>query len=86
MSLYEATIEGARIRFRPIIMTSLAFIGGTVPLAISSGAGAHSRHIIGTTVVSGMIILTVIAVFFIPMFYYLIKKFTTKSEGGASAK
>ncbi len=88
MTLYQATIEGARIRFRPIIMTSLAFIGGTLPLAISSGAGAHSRHIIGTTVVSGMVILTVIAVFFIPMFYYLIKKFTTPSEneGGTSAK
>jgi len=74
LPLYEATVEGAKIRFRPIVMTSLAFIGGTLPLAISTGAGANSRHIIGTTVVSGMIVLTVIAIFFIPLFYYLIMK------------
>ncbi len=72
--IYTATIEGALIRFRPIVMTSLAFIGGTLPLAISTGAGANSRHIIGTTVVSGMVVLTVVAVFFIPLFYYLIMK------------
>ena len=77
-SLYDATVEGARIRLRPIIMTSLAFIGGTIPLAISTGAGSNSRHIIGTTVVSGMTILTVIAIFFIPLFYYLIMKFKLK--------
>jgi len=74
LSLYDATVAGARIRFRPIVMTSLAFIGGTLPLAISTGAGANSRHIIGTTVVSGMVVLTVIAVFFIPLFYYLIMR------------
>lgn len=77
-SLYDATIEGARIRLRPIIMTSLAFIGGTIPLAISTGAGSNSRHIIGTTVVSGMAVLTVVAIFFIPLFYYLIMKFKMK--------
>ncbi|GIT97304.1 efflux RND transporter permease subunit [Sulfurovum sp. TSL1] len=74
MSLYDATVAGARIRFRPIVMTSLAFIGGTLPLALSSGAGANSRHIIGTTVVSGMVVLTIVAVFFIPLFYYLIMR------------
>jgi HAE1 family hydrophobic/amphiphilic exporter-1/multidrug efflux pump len=74
MSLYDATVAGARIRFRPIVMTSLAFIGGTLPLALSTGAGANSRHIIGTTVVSGMVILTVVAIFFIPLFYYLIMR------------
>lgn len=73
-SLYDATIAGAMIRLRPIIMTSMAFIGGTLPLAISTGAGANSRHIIGTTVVSGMVLLTTIAVFFIPLFYYMIMK------------
>ncbi len=84
LPLYEATVAGARIRFRPIVMTSLAFIGGTLPLALSSGAGANSRHIIGTTVVSGMIVLTVIAIFFIPLFYYLIMKYKTKfAERGA---
>ena len=73
-SLLDATIEGAKIRFRPIIMTSFAFIAGTLPLALSSGAGANSRHIIGTTVVGGMITLTAIGVFFVPLFFYLIMR------------
>lgn len=85
MELFQATIEGARIRFRPIVMTSLAFIGGTLPLAISTGAGANSRHIIGTTVVGGMIMLTAVAIFFIPLFYYLIMRLRGKfiTEKGA---
>ncbi len=84
LSLYDATVAGARIRFRPIVMTSLAFIGGTLPLALSTGAGANSRHIIGTTVVSGMVVLTLIAVFFIPLFYYLIMRAKAKfSRQGA---
>ncbi|WP_263831821.1 efflux RND transporter permease subunit [Sulfurospirillum oryzae] len=73
-SLIDATIEGAKIRFRPIVMTSFAFIAGTLPLAISTGAGANSRHIIGTTVVGGMITLTAIGTFFVPLFFYLIMK------------
>ena len=73
-SLIDATIEGARIRFRPIIMTSFAFIAGTLPLAISTGAGANSRHVIGTTVVGGMITLTLIGTFFVPLFFYLIMR------------
>ena len=72
MPLLDATIEAARLRFRPIVMTSLAFIVGTLPLAISSGAGSASRHIIGTTVVGGMVSATVIGVLFIPMFFYLV--------------
>jgi len=82
MPLLDATIEAARLRFRPIVMTSLAFIVGTLPLAISSGAGSASRHIIGTTVVSGMVSATVIGVLFIPMFFYLVlaikQKFSKK--------
>ena len=74
LSLYDATIQGAKIRFRPIVMTSLAFIGGTLPLALSTGAGANGRHIIGTTVVGGMVMLTAVAIFFIPLFYYLIMR------------
>ena len=77
-SLIDATIEGARIRFRPIIMTSLAFIAGTLPLAISTGAGANSRHVIGTTIVGGMITLTVIGTFFVPLFFYIIMRFKEK--------
>lgn len=77
-NLLDATIEGARIRFRPIIMTSMAFIAGTLPLAISTGAGANSRHVIGTTIVSGMVTLTLIGTFFIPLFFYLIMRFKEK--------
>lgn len=73
-TLLDATIEGAKIRFRPIIMTSFAFIAGTLPLALSSGAGANSRHVIGTTVVGGMVTLTLIGVLFVPLFFYLIMK------------
>jgi hydrophobic/amphiphilic exporter-1 (mainly G- bacteria), HAE1 family len=69
-SLYDATIEAARLRFRPILMTSLAFILGVVPLVIASGAGANSQRAIGTTVFGGMIGSTVLGLFLIPMLYY----------------
>lgn len=69
---YEAALQAIKLRFRPIIMTSLAFILGCVPLAISSGAGAASRHSIGTAVVFGMLGATAIAPMFIPLFFYLI--------------
>lgn len=72
MSLLEATIEASKIRFRPIVMTSFAFIAGSLPLAVSAGAGANSRHIIGTTVVAGMLFATLLGIFFIPLFYYLV--------------
>ncbi|MCK9238624.1 MAG: efflux RND transporter permease subunit, partial [Thiopseudomonas sp.] len=72
MGLTEATIEACRIRFRPIIMTSLAFILGVTPLAISSGAGAGSKHAIGTGVIGGMITAMVLAVFFVPFFYVVV--------------
>jgi len=78
MSLLDATLEAARLRFRPIVMTSLAFIVGTLPLALSTGAGSASRHIIGTTVVGGMIAATVIGVLFIPLFFYLVLKIKEK--------
>lgn len=71
-SLDEAALNAAKLRFRPIIMTSLAFILGCLPLAISTGAGANSRHAIGTGVIGGMIGATVIAPFFIPVFFKLI--------------
>jgi HAE1 family hydrophobic/amphiphilic exporter-1/multidrug efflux pump len=69
MALADAAIEAARLRFRPIVMTSLAFILGVVPLAISTGAGAGSRHSIGTGVIGGMLAATFIAVLFIPLFF-----------------
>lgn len=79
-SILEATIEAARLRFRPIVMTSLAFTIGVLPLAISSGAGAGagSRHAIGTGVIGGMIVSTTIAIFFIPLFYSLLARLNAK--------
>jgi multidrug efflux pump len=67
--LAESALEAARLRFRPIVMTSLAFILGVLPLAISTGAGAASRHSIGTGVIGGMLAATFIAVLFIPLFF-----------------
>ena len=65
-----AALEAARLRFRPIVMTSLAFILGVVPLAISSGAGAGARHSVGTGVMGGMMAATFLAVFFVPLFFF----------------
>ncbi len=79
LSAIDAALEAARLRFRPIVMTSLAFILGCVPLAISTGAGAFSRHSIGTGVIGGMLGATCVAIFFIPLFYRLF------SGGGATA-
>lgn len=74
MGLVEATIEAAYLRYRPIMMTSFAFIAGAIPLMFASGAGANSRMIIGTTVVMGMTFATLFGVFFIPLFYYVVVK------------
>ncbi|QXI29831.1 efflux RND transporter permease subunit [Pseudomonas vanderleydeniana] len=68
-SLRDAAIEACRMRLRPIIMTSLAFILGVVPLAISTGAGSGSQHAIGTVVVGGMISATILAIFWVPLFF-----------------
>jgi multidrug efflux pump len=73
-SIFDATIEAAKLRFRPIVMTSLAFTLGVIPLVVSSGAGAASRHAIGTGVIGGMIASTTIAIFFVPLFYSWLAK------------
>jgi multidrug efflux pump len=73
-SAVDAAIEAARLRLRPILMTSFAFIFGVLPLAISTGAGAQSRIAIGTAVIGGMITATVLAIFFIPLFYVLVRR------------
>ena len=80
-SLDVAAMQAARLRFRPIIMTSLAFILGCVPLAISSGAGANSRHSIGTAVIGGMLAATCIATLFIPYFFKVIMQLSLKLRG-----
>ncbi|MBW7900235.1 MAG: multidrug efflux RND transporter permease subunit [Rhodocyclaceae bacterium] len=74
LSSFDAALSAARLRFRPILMTSLAFILGVVPLALASGAGAGSRHSIGTGVLGGMLVATLLAVFFVPLFYDLIER------------
>ena len=74
MSLADATLEACRLRFRPILMTSFAFIMGVLPLAVSTGAGAQSRHAIGTGVVGGMIAATLLAVFLVPVFFVVMRK------------
>ncbi|ELI6424476.1 efflux RND transporter permease subunit [Aeromonas veronii] len=77
MGLGEAVVEAARLRLRPILMTSLAFILGVLPLVISSGAGASSRNAIGTGVMGGMISATVLAIFFVPLFFVLVMRYFT---------
>lgn len=72
--LAEAALDGARLRLRPILMTSFAFILGCVPLWISSGAGAVARQIMGTTAIGGMLAASLIGIFFVPALFYLVEK------------
>jgi len=72
--LVEATLEASRLRLRPILMTSLAFIFGVLPMATSSGAGSSSQHAVGTGVMGGMISATVLAIFFVPLFFMLVRR------------
>ncbi len=79
-SLTEATLTAVKLRFRPIIMTSLAFILGVLPLVIATGAGSASQRAIGTGVMGGMITATVLAVFFVPIFFVVVRKIFKGSE------
>ena len=79
-SLTEATLQAVRLRFRPILMTSLAFILGVLPLVIASGAGSASQRAIGTGVMGGMIAATLLAVFLAPVFFVVIRTFFKGSE------
>ncbi len=74
MDAIEAAVEGARLRFRPILMTSFAFIIGCLPLALADGAGAAARNVMGTAVVGGMLTATVIGIFFIPVLFLFIER------------
>ena len=78
--LIKSVIQGASLRFRPIIMTSLAFIAGIIPLAISSGAGANSRISIGTGIIGGTLTGTILAIFYVPLMFVLIKKIFARKE------
>ena len=77
-SIFDAAVSAAKLRFRPIVMTSIAFTLGVFPMVISSGAGAASRHSLGTGVVGGMIAASTISIFFVPLFYYLLENLNEK--------
>jgi multidrug efflux pump len=89
MAPREAAIEAAGLRLRAIVMTSFAFILGCVPLAIAGGPGANSLRAIGTGVIGGMLFSTLIAIFFVPLFFWLLEsaseKFAGKKAAGAGA-
>src|SRR5207253_10801338 len=74
--ILEAAVDASRLRFRPILMTSFAFILGIFPLVNATGAGAVSRRALGTAVFGGMIAATVLAVFFVPVFYVVVERFS----------
>jgi multidrug efflux pump len=77
MDLVEATVHAARQRLRPILMTSLAFVFGVMPLALSSGAGSGGQNAIGTGVIGGMLSATILAIFFVPVFFVATRKWFT---------
>jgi HAE1 family hydrophobic/amphiphilic exporter-1 len=79
MNLVDAALEGARLRLRPILMTSFAFILGCVPLWFASGSGGVSRRILGTVVVTGMLAATLIAIFIIPLLFVLVERLIARS-------
>jgi multidrug efflux pump len=86
LNFFDAAAEAAKLRLRPIIMTSFAFVLGTVPLAIATGASSNSRHSIGTGVIGGTLAATLIAIFFIPMFYWALETLSTRSSGGRKSE
>ncbi len=81
----EATLAACRLRLRPIIMTSFAFIFGVIPLMVSQGAGAEMRRTLGTAVFSGMLGVTLFGIFLTPVFYYVID-WATSLRGGGPAR
>jgi HAE1 family hydrophobic/amphiphilic exporter-1 len=78
--LVDAALEGARLRLRPILMTSFAFILGCVPLWTASGAGAMARQIMGTTVIGGMLAASLIGIFLVPAIYFMVEKWSGARE------
>ena len=82
--LVDAALEGARLRLRPILMTSLAFILGCVPLWTASGAGSVARQIMGTAVIGGMLAASAIGIFFVPAIFYMVEKWSGAGKEKAS--
>jgi multidrug efflux pump len=85
MSARDAAIEAAGLRLRAIVMTSFAFILGCVPLAIATGPGANSLRAIGTGVIGGMLASTLIAIFFVPLFFWLLESMSERFGGEKKA-
>jgi HAE1 family hydrophobic/amphiphilic exporter-1 len=83
--LVSASLEGARLRLRPILMTAFAFIFGCVPLAVAHGSGAVSRQNLGTTVIGGMLAATAIAIFIIPLMFYLVERLSARGAAKPTA-
>jgi HAE1 family hydrophobic/amphiphilic exporter-1 len=82
--LIEAALTGARLRLRPILMTAFAFILGATPLAIASGAGAKSRQILGTAVIGGMTAASLLAVFLVPVSFYVVERLFRRRKKASS--
>lgn len=80
MTLYESTLNAVRVRYRPIIMTSLAFMLGVIPLAISTGAGSGAQNAVGTAVLGGMISSTLLVIFFVPVFFVIVRLVFNKAK------
>jgi HAE1 family hydrophobic/amphiphilic exporter-1 len=79
--LIDAALDGARVRLRPILMTSFAFALGCLPLALASGSGAVARRVMGTAVIGGMLAATLLAIFLIPVMFYVVERLThSKAE------
>jgi multidrug efflux pump len=85
LSVLDAALEAARLRLRPIVMTSLAFILGVIPLVKATGAGAATQHSVGTGILGGMLAATLIGVFFTPLFYWLVMTYLTRGRKDAAA-
>jgi hydrophobic/amphiphilic exporter-1 (mainly G- bacteria), HAE1 family len=85
MSLLDATIEAGRLRLRPILMTSIAFILGVLPLVFAHGAGSAGRHSVGTTVFGGMIVSTFLNLFIIPVIYLIVRRLLPAKEHAREA-
>jgi HAE1 family hydrophobic/amphiphilic exporter-1/multidrug efflux pump len=85
VALVEATLQAVRLRLRPILMTSLAFMFGVLPLALSTGAGSGSRRAIGVGVLGGIATATALGIFFVPLFFVVIRRFFAQKKKPAAA-
>jgi HAE1 family hydrophobic/amphiphilic exporter-1 len=81
-SAFDAAMEAARQRFRPILMTAFSFILGVLPLLVASGAGAEARKVMGMTVFSGMLVATVVGILVVPALYIFVERYVAKNEEG----